>query len=339
MLVVRHWAEGKLQNHNDCESQVLTTACPSSAALNGMLYNRGTIGSSKVWADLVDDDSWSFENILPFFARGITYSPANTETRPANASVPPPANPLAFNGSGPLQVSHPNYAQVFDSYFDAAMEESGIPTQQDFSSGSLLGRQYAPVTISYPEEERSTSEAYLDRALQSGRDNLKIYPNTLARRVLFNGNLTATGVELETSLYGNSKPFHLNASKETILSAGAFQSPQLLMVSGIGPREQLGLHGIDVLAARPGVGAGMIDHLDLASMWEITIPDGGVTSEHPYGTDSVVAEYRVNRTGPLTSAPVVFLGWENLAEPYRGNLSVGARADLAKFPDDWPELE
>ena len=75
-----------------------------------MLYNRGTVGSYKMWADLVDDDSWSFENILPFFARGVTYSPADTELRPPNASVPLPANPTAINGSGPLQVSHPNYA-------------------------------------------------------------------------------------------------------------------------------------------------------------------------------------------------------------------------------------
>jgi choline dehydrogenase len=305
-----------------------------------MLYNRGTIGSSKVWADLVGNDSWYFDNILPFFARGVTYSPANAELRPANASVPLPANPLAFNGSGPLQVSHPNYAQPLDSYLDAALEESGIPIQQDFSSGSLLGRQYAPATISYPDEERSTSQAYLYRAMQSGRDNLKVYPNTLAMRVLFNDNLTATGVELETSVYGNSKLFHLNASKETILSAGAFQSPQLLMVSGIGPRDQLERHGIEVLADRPGVGTGMQDHLDFASIWEIKgIAEAGTTQDEPYGSQSLIGEYRVNRTGALTSPPVVYLGWEKLSEPYRGNLSADAKAHLAKFPADWPELE
>jgi len=130
---------------------------------------------------------------------------------------------------------------------------------------------------SYPDEERSTSQSYRDRAVRSDRDNLKIYLNTLARRVLFSANLTATGVELEASVFGNSKLFHLNASKETIISVGAFQSPQLLMVSGIGPRQQLELHGIKILADRPGVGANMEDHLDLATTWEITIPSDGVT--------------------------------------------------------------
>lgn len=302
-----------------------------------MLYNRGTIGSYRMWADLVGDDSWSFENILPFFARGITYSPADAGLRPANASVPLPANPTAINGTGPLQVSHSNYAQPFDSYMDAALEEAGISTQQDFISGNLLGRQYAQVTISHPEEERSTSQAYLDHAVRSGRENLKIYPNTLGRRVLFNDNLTATGVEVEASSYGNSKLFHLDASKETILSAGAFQSPQLLMVSGVGPREQLEAHNIKMIADRPGVGANMEDHLDLLSIWEVTIPDEGVTVADPYGSDQLVDEYRTNRTGPLTSPGVAYLAWEKIQG--RGNLSAGAIADLAHFPADWPEVE
>ena len=304
-----------------------------------MIYNRGTIGSYSTWADLVDDESWSFQHLLPFFARGITYSPADAELRAANASVPPPANPLAFNGTGPLHVSHPNFAQVFASYVDAAMQESGIPEQQDFASGSLLGRQYAPATISYPDEERSSSQSYLDRALQSGRGNLRIYPNTLAKRLLFDGNLTATGVELETSSYGNGKTFHLNASRETIVSAGAFHSPQLLMVSGIGPREQLESHDIAVLVDRPGVGANMIDHLDFAPVWEtVVVEDVGAIAD-PAVNGPLIEEYRTNRTGPFTSPGVDFIGWEKIPEPFRSNLSRGAIADLAQFSADWPEVE
>lgn len=148
---------------------------------------------------------------------------------------------------------------------------STTPTFRNKNYSSVHQRE------SYPDEERSTSQSYRDCAVRSDRDNLKIYPNTLARRVLFSANLTATGVELEASVFGNSKLFHLNASKETIIAVGAFQSPQLLMVSGIGPRQQLELHGIKVLADRPSVGANMEDHLDLATTWEITIPSDGVT--------------------------------------------------------------
>jgi choline dehydrogenase len=121
--------------------------------------------------------------------------------RAANASVPLPANPLAFNGTGPLHVSQPNFAQIFASFVDGAMEESGIPYQQDFVSGNLLGRQYAPLTISYPEEERSSSQtSFLRAALRSGRTNLKVYPNTLAKRIVFDGSLTAMGIEVSSEL-------------------------------------------------------------------------------------------------------------------------------------------
>jgi choline dehydrogenase len=150
-------------------------------------------------ADLVNDTSWTFDNLLPYFSRGITYFNGNVSLRAANASVPLPANPLAYNGTGPLHVSHPNFAQIFASYIDGAMEESGIPVQQDFISGHLLGRQYAPLTISYPEEERSSSQtSFLGAALSSGRTNLKVYPNMLVKRVVFDGNLTAKGVEVST---------------------------------------------------------------------------------------------------------------------------------------------
>jgi choline dehydrogenase len=134
----------------------------------------------------VNDSSWTFDNLLPYFSRGITYYPGNSSLRAANASVPLPANPLAFNGTGPLHISHPNFAQIFASYIDGAMDESGISVQQDFISGSLLGRQYAPLTIAYPEEERSSSQtSYLRKALESGRGNLKVYPNMLAKRIVF----------------------------------------------------------------------------------------------------------------------------------------------------------
>lgn len=170
-----------------------------SSAQNAMIYNRGTYGSQAKWAEIVGDDAWTFDNLLPYYASGIRYYGGNDTLRAANASVPPVANPLAINGTGPLQVTHPNFAQRFSSFISGAMQESGLPLQQDFISGNLLGRQYAPLTISYPEEERSSSESsFLRAALASGRHNLKVYPNTLAKRIVFNGTMTAMGVEVRT---------------------------------------------------------------------------------------------------------------------------------------------
>lgn len=307
-----------------------------------MIYNRGTIGSYQVWADMVGDETWTFENLLPYFAKGIHFSPPNTTLRAANASdIPPPANPDAFIPSGgPLQVSYPNFAQVFSSFVNLAMQESGIPEQQDFSSGSLLGRQYAPLTIAYPDEVRSSSAtSYLQAALASGRLNMKVYSQTLAKRILFSGNNTATGVQVETASYGNVNSYTLTARKEVILSAGAFQSPQLLMVSGIGPRAQLEAHGIKVIADRPGVGTDMQDHLDFGPVWEINLEYGVGADADPALEGPIAEEYRANRTGQLTNAGVDFIGWEKLPQPYRGNLSASAIKALAQFPADWPEIE
>jgi choline dehydrogenase len=336
MLVARPGVEGK-----SCGSMMCMVFAEifCSSALNAMIYNRGTIGSYKQWADIVGDESWTFDKLLPYFAKGITYSPPNAQLRAANASVPPPENPFAFNGTGPLHVSHPNFAQVFASYVDGAMEESGIPEQEDFASGNLLGRQYAPLTISYPEEERSSSQAYLKQALRNGNENLKLYSHTLARQVIFDDTLTAKAVELQTSSYGNTKSFRLNATREIIISAGAFHSPQLLMVSGIGPRAELEAHGIDVLVDRPGVGANMEDHLDFAPVWETTIRNDVGSIADPSTRDALVAEYRANRTGPFTNAGVDYIGWEKLPGEFRSNLSAQAIEDLSQFPADWPEVE
>ncbi|EME44923.1 hypothetical protein DOTSEDRAFT_87417 [Dothistroma septosporum NZE10] len=312
-----------------------------SSAQNAMIYNRGTIGSYQTWANEVGDDSWTFENLLPYFSRGIKYSPPNAELRAANASVPAPANPDAYNATGgPLQVSHPNYAQVFSSYVDLAMGQSGIPVQQDFSSGHLLGRQYAPLTISYPEEERSSSEAsYLRAALRSGRTNLEVYTHTLAKRVVFDNNKSATGVEVETASFGNNATFILNARKEVILSAGAFQSPQMLMVSGIGPRQQLEHLNITVLADRPGVGTNLWDHLDFAPVYYTDLRNGDGAATDPATRGPIEEEYKANRTGQLTNAGVDYIGWEKLPSPYRQALSASALQDLSQFPADWPEIE
>lgn len=110
------------------------------------------------------------------------------------------------------------------------------------------------------------------------------------------------------------------------------------MVSGIGPREQLEKHDIPVLADRPGVGAGMQDHVDFSPIYEINIENGVGAIADPKANGPLIEEYRVNRTGPLTNAGVDYIGWEKLPQPYRGNLSASAVADLAKFPADWPEV-
>lgn len=310
-----------------------------SSSENAMIYNRGTIGSYQVWADAVDDQSWTFENLLPYFANGVNLTlpnPDNSE-RAANASnIPLPANAAAYNQSGgPLHISYPNFALPFGSWVALAMEELGFPTQQDFISGNLLGAQYAPVTVAPESQTRDDSQtAFLQTAIENGLTNLKGYTHTLAKQILFSDNNTATGVQVVS---GNGDPYVLSARSEVILSAGAFQSPQLLMVSGVGPKEQLDEFNITVLADRPGVGQNMWDHLDFGPSYYINAQ--GYTLVPSAENDAAVQQYLSNRTGFLTSPGVDWIGWEKLPAENRVNFTNAINSELDQFPADWPEIE
>jgi choline dehydrogenase len=114
------------------------------------------------------------------------------------------------------------------------LREIGIPDIEDFSSGSLIGSQYCPLTVRPDDQPRFSSEAsFLQAAFErSGLyPNLAVYIHTMGEKIMFDSNNTATGVVVKS----NGVSYLLSATREVILSAGAFQSPQLLIVSGIGP--------------------------------------------------------------------------------------------------------
>lgn len=136
------------------------------------------------------------------------------------------------------------------SYVQGGFSELNISTIEDFNSGSLIGAQYTTTTIDPSGEQRASSEETFLEAC-AGRSNLKVYQLTMAKKIVFDSNLSATGVEVEAA---GVLPLTIKATKEVILSAGAFQSPQLLMVSGIGPQATLDQYGIQVLVDNPNVG-------------------------------------------------------------------------------------
>ena len=147
-----------------------------------------------------------------------------------------------------------------------ALNAIGIPTVQDFNSGSLLGAQYSAQTIRPTGEIRDSSESSF-LAAAAGRPNLHVFSNTMAKKINFSGT-TATGVTVSSA---NGTAILL-ASKEVIVSAGAFQSPQLLMVSGIGPSATLKKLNIPVVQNRAGVGQGMQDHVFFGPSYRVNVP-------------------------------------------------------------------
>ena len=230
-----------------------------------MIYQRGTKQSYQKWADEVDDQSYTWDNIFPYFQRSVKFTPPNTVKRDPNASAE--YNAAAFSPTGgPLSVSYANWAQPFSSYMEGALNEIGIATTEDFNSGELMGAQYCSSTIDPANENRESSQtSFLNAA--AGFTNLKVYPATQGQRILFDADKKAIGVQVASA----GLPFILSANKEVIVSAGTFQSPQLLMLSGIGPADQLRGLGISILVDRPGVGQNMTDHAFFGPSYRVNV--------------------------------------------------------------------
>lgn len=214
-----------------------------------MAYNRGTVETYEKWADQVGDDSYAWDNFLPYFQKSLNFAPPGP-SRAANAT--PNYDEESFgSGGGPLSVTFSNYANAMSSWVEKGFAAIGIKPIQGFTSGALNGSAYVLETIR-PDQTRESSEtAFLQPALKS--TSLTVYQPTLAKKVLFDSEKTANGVLVES----DGVQYTLSARKEVIVSAGAFQSPQLLMVSGVGPKATLEKHNIPIVTDRPGVGQNM----------------------------------------------------------------------------------
>ncbi|KAF2258968.1 oxidoreductase [Lojkania enalia] len=302
-----------------------------SSARNYMTYHPGTRGSYQKWADELGDESYSWDNFYPYFMKSQNFTPPDQTRRLANAS--PSYNEAFLGRDGPLDVIYPNFAGAFGTWVEQGLQAIGVNPIDGFESGELMGSAYALGTINYERNIReSSSVAFLEPTLRTENPNLLVFPSTMAKRVLFDENQRATGVEIEIDGFRNV----LSANREVILSAGAFQSPQLLMVSGVGPRETLEEHGIEVLADRPGVGQNMEDHVLFGTTYRVNVQTGS-TLLSPAHMAEAVEQFNEGR-GPLTNPNVDMFGWEKL--PRNGTLAnETVQQVLAQYPDDWPEIE
>ena len=227
-----------------------------------------TSGAWDLWAANVSDPSWTFDNILPVFQKSCNFTPPNLAKR---GGPPIPINESAFvPGGGPLKVSFwGNYLES-SPYTRAGLENFGLVENSNIQTGSMLGYAQYPSGLDPDAQIRDSSETSFGQ-YAIGNTDLKIYPNTLAKRIIFDGK-KAIGVALETA----TQPFTLTATKEVVLAAGAvsisfaslwdvpadhtmrqFRTPQLLMVSGVGPSSQLEPLGIPIISELQGIGTNM----------------------------------------------------------------------------------
>ncbi len=249
-----------------------------TSTLNGMIYTRGHPRDYDDWRQ-AGCEGWSYEGVLPFFRR------AERSERGAGEH---------HGGDGPLHVTRSRPVPPICDAFLAAAAAEGYPIGVDFNGATQEGFGHYDVTIRRGRRW-STASAYLKPARR--RPNLTVLTHAECRRLLFDGR-RVVGAEVAVR---RGEPLQIRAGKETLLAAGVFNSPKLLMLSGIGPADALAGLGLPVRLDRGGVGRNLRDHVSYRMNYACSQPVTAYAHTRPVRGAGAVLAYALGRRGILGS--------------------------------------
>lgn len=270
-----------------------------SSSINGLLYVRGQAEDYDGWRQL-GNEGWSYEDVLPLFKRSESYDVEASDTEDD-----------ARGHDGPLAVSPTRLKrEVVDKWIESAVN-AGYKKTDDYNGHDQEGVSYFQLTAKNGRR-CSSAVGYLRPALH--RPNLKVFTKTQVVALDMDGK-RVTGL---TARKGG-KEFTITANKEVILSAGALASPQLMMVSGIGPSDELKAQGIKVRHELKGVGKNLQDHLQARPVYKTSLPTINVEIGNIFKQAAIAFQYAAARTGPMTMAASLGTGFlktrKELASP------------------------
>jgi choline dehydrogenase len=250
-----------------------------SSSINGLLYVRGQHEDYDRWRQR-GNSGWGYDDVLPYFRK------AENQQRGGDK----------YHGvGGPLPVSDLGHPDPLSAAFIDAAAETGLPVNPDFNGATQEGAGFFQTTT---QRGRRASTAYSYLRPAKGRSNLQVETLALAQRILFEGRRARAVEYRQGGVLRTAR-----ARKEILVSGGAYNSPQLLQLSGVGPAELLKQHGIDVVLDAPGVGNDLQDHLQVRLVMRcaqrITLND---IINHPVRRILAGARYAAFRKGPLTIA-------------------------------------
>src|SRR6476469_2720940 len=246
-----------------------------SSSMNAMLYVRGRPLHYDLW-EPQGATGWGWAAVRPYFRKAENNERVASEHHAVGS---------------PLNVADERSPRPLTARFLAAAEAAGIPRIDDYNGPEQDGASPAQVT-QRNGKRFSTNDAYLRPA--RGRDNLQVVTGAAVQRVEISGG-RATGVRFRDRF---KRTKVARAGHEVILCGGAFGSPQLLMLSGVGPAAHLREHGITVAHDAPGVGANLQDHPYVVCIWDSVAGGSLLGADKP----KALAEWLLRRSGPLTSS-------------------------------------
>jgi choline dehydrogenase len=258
------------------------------SSTNAMAYVRGNPADYDEWAAL-GNEGWSYKDLLPLFKKSERNHDFEGEY---------------YGKEGPLHVKLADEPHWLGKHFIKACKASGIPANPEYNGKEQLGASLLQYTI-HQQQRQSTATAFLKPVLK--RKNLTVKTNLRVSKILINNNI-AIGVE-SIDIRKDTQVFYAN--KEVILSAGAIQSPQILMLSGIGDSNYLKEFGIDLKRNLPGVGQNLQDHIwSGVTAWSTVNTDNHGLNLLPMG--AALMKYLLFKKGPLTNGPLTANAFLNL---------------------------
>lgn len=262
-----------------------------SSSLNGLLYVRGQPQDYDRWRQM-GNPGWGWDDVLPLFKR--------SERNERGADE--------YHGNeGPLSVSNMRIQRPITDAWVAAAQAAGYPFNPDYNGAEQEGVGFFQLTA---RNGRRCSSAVAFLNPVKDRDNLQIITRAQVSRVVLEGK-KCTGVRY---MDRSGRETEVKARREVILSGGSINSPQVMMLSGLGEPEQLKAHGIDVVQDLPGVGKNLQDHLQARLVYKCNEPTLNDEVTSLFGQAKIGLKYMMFRAGPMTMAASLATGFMKTRE-------------------------
>lgn len=301
--------------------------------VNGMAFDRASAADYDAWEKL-GNTGWNFNSLLYYFKKSTTFTPPSASNVQQFGTT---YDASYYGTNGPIQASYPEFEYPDVKTIWASYKASDVPLPKEQGSGRAVGAFWIPTALRPQTQTRSHAKnGYYDPV--KSRSNLVVLTGNTVNEILFNSGfmtgLTASGVQFKSRADGSVKKVY--AKSEVIMAAGSVFTPQLLQLSGIGPRDVLNAAGIPVKKHMPAVGANMQDHPNANMMFDLqnlAFPNP-LSGLDPSYNATVWSEYNTNRSGPLTQAhgsSLAFLSLKTITDKWNDIVQTVKSQNVADY--------